>query len=401
MFQVYLRGDGYAERMRADSKLHKILIVVGTRPEVIKMAPVYLEFNKHPDLEVLLCATGQHSDLLNIALEDFDLSPDYRLELMQHGQGLGSLTSRALTGLEKIYNEVKPDAVLVHGDTTTTFAAALVAFYAHIPIGHVEAGLRTGDIYSPFPEEFYRQSLSRLALWNFAPTEHSKQNLLAEGVEESRILVTGNTVVDSLGLILSRESIHQKSKNSDQTLGELVLNPGGKFILTTFHRRENLNDGFEEILEGIRRLAESNPTVDFVFPMHPNLEVRKRSSLVLGSEPNVLLIEPLGYASFISLLARCLFVISDSGGIQEEAVTLGKKLILTRTTTERPEGLNQAGIIMAGTSSQRIQEIGEELLRGSVLTLVPRISNFTFGDGQAAKRICAALQSDLKKHKSS
>lgn len=384
-----------------DSKIRKILIVVGTRPEVIKMAPVYLELKKHADSEVLLCATGQHSDLLRIALTDFDLSPDYRLELMQHGQGLGSLTSRALTGLEKILDDVKPDAVLVHGDTTTTLAAALAAFYAQIPVGHVEAGLRTSDIYSPFPEEFNRQAVARIARWNFAPTENSKQNLLAEGVEDSRIIVTGNTVVDSLALILSRKVVPQIDLNSYQTQSELALKQGGEFILTTFHRRENLNDGFEEILEGVRRLAESNPTVDFVFPMHPNLDVRKRASLVLGSQSNVLLIEPMGYASFISLLSRCLFVISDSGGIQEEAVALGKKLILTRKTTERPEGLDQAGIKMAGTSSQRIQELGEALLSETDLKTVPQISNFTFGDGQAAKRICAALRSDLMKDKNS
>lgn len=387
--------------MRLDSTVARILIVVGTRPEVIKMAPVYLELKKHPDFEVLLCATGQHSELLTIALDDFDLSPDHRLELMQHGQRLGSLTSRALTGLEKIFDEVKPDAVLVHGDTTTTFAAALAAFYGQIPVGHVEAGLRTRDIYSPFPEEFNRQAVSRIARWNFAPTGQARQNLLDEGVDDSRIIVTGNTVVDALGLILSREVVQQIELNSDQTQGELLLKAGRKFILTTFHRRENLNDGFEEILEGVRRLAESNPTVGFVFPMHPNPEVRKRATLVLGSQSNFLLIEPLGYASFISLLARCLFVISDSGGIQEEAVTLGKKLILTRKTTERPEGLDQAGIKIAGTSSQRILELGEELLRESELTRVPQISNFTFGDGQAAKRICSTLESNLKKHESS
>ncbi len=379
-----------------ENKVRKILIVVGTRPEVIKMAPVYLELKKHSDFEVLLCATGQHSDLLTIALTDFDLSPDYRLELMRHGQGLAGLTSRALIGLEEIFDDVKPDAVLVHGDTTTTLAASLAAFYAQIPVGHVEAGLRTSDIYSPFPEEFNRQAVARIARWNFAPTEHSKQNLLAEGVADSRIVVTGNTIVDSLGLIIGRGVVHQIDLNSDQTNGELVLKPGGKFILTTFHRRENLNDGFVEILEGVRRLAESNPTINFVFPMHPNLEVRKRASLVLGSRSNVLLIEPLGYASFISLLARCLFVISDSGGIQEEAVTLGKKLILTRNTTERPEGLDQEGIKMAGTSSHAIQAIGEELLRETDLTVAPQISNNTFGDGQAAKRICAVLQADLK-----
>ena len=221
-----------------DSKIRKILIVVGTRPEVIKMAPVYLELKKHADSEVLLCATGQHSDLLRIALTDFDLSPDYRLELMQHGQGLGSLTSRALTGLEKILDDVKPDAVLVHGDTTTTLAAALAAFYAQIPVGHVEAGLRTSDIYSPFPEEFNRQAVARIARWNFAPTENSKQNLLAEGVEDSRIIVTGNTVVDSLALILSRKVVPQIDLNSYQTQSELALKQGGEFILTTFHRRE-------------------------------------------------------------------------------------------------------------------------------------------------------------------
>ena len=387
--------------MPVNNRVPRVLMVVGTRPEVIKMAPVYLELKKHPNFEVLLCATGQHSDLLAQALKDFNLSPDYKLDLMQHGQGLGSLTSRALTGLEKIFDDVKPDAVFVHGDTTTTFAAALAAFYAQIPVGHVEAGLRTNDIYSPFPEEFNRQAVSRIATWNFAPTDHSKQNLLAEGVEDSRITVTGNTVVDALGLILSREGVHQIELNSDQTQGELLLEAGRKFILTTFHRRENLNDGFEEILEGVRRLAESNPTVGFVFPMHPNPEVRKRATLVLGSQSNVLLIEPLGYASFISLLARCLFVISDSGGIQEEAVTLGKQLILTRKTTERPEGLDQAGIKIAGTSSQKILELGEELLRESVLTVVPQISNFTFGDGQAAKRICSTLESYLKIHESS
>jgi UDP-N-acetylglucosamine 2-epimerase (non-hydrolysing) len=381
--------------MSSESALTKILLVVGTRPEVIKMAPVYFELTLQPKFEVLLCASGQHSDLLKLALEDFELSPDYQLELMQHGQSLGSLTSRAITGLERILEEVKPNVVLVHGDTTTTFAAALAAFYAQIPVGHVEAGLRTKDIHSPFPEELNRQAVSRIARWNFAPTAGAKQNLLDEGIDDSRITITGNTIVDSLR-ILSEDSVGGKlDKHRIELVNLLGFDPRAeKTVLVTTHRRENLGEGIENIFRAVGNLARADKDSRFVLPLHPNPQVRIAAS-ELSFLDNVSIIEPLGYKHFMLLLSSCHFVITDSGGVQEEAVTLGKKVLVARDTSERREGMVGGQIRLIGASTDRLTQAGMQ-----ELSKPPRESKFelvseVFGNGRASSIIQSTLERDL------
>jgi UDP-N-acetylglucosamine 2-epimerase (non-hydrolysing) len=366
--------------MPGQNRRAKILIVVGTRPEVIKMAPVYNSLRAEPKFEVQLCASGQHSNLLDTALDDFGLLPDFRLELMEHGQSLGSLTSKAILSLEKLIQGVKPQAVLVHGDTTTTLAASMAAFYLQIPVGHVEAGLRTRNMYSPFPEEFNRQAVSRLARWNFAPTSMARENLILEGIPAHSVYVTGNTVVDALQ--------HALGRISSSTIRESFSNP---YVLITFHRRENLSSGFNQILIGVLMLAQANPDVDFIFPVHPNQEVRRRVDEVLGNSKNIQVIDPLGYIPFIGLLSKCLFVISDSGGIQEESVSLGKKILVAREHTERGEALEGEFLNITGTSAEKIFEIGQRILSGAPSSSVSRVVNFTFGDGRAADRITSIL----------
>lgn len=382
--------------MSSEKALTKILIVVGTRPEVIKMAPVFFELLKLPRFEVKLCATGQHSDLLTLALQDFDLTPDYELELMHHGQGLGSLTSRALEALETVLNDAKPDVVLVHGDTTTTFTAALASFYSQIPVGHVEAGLRTHDIYSPFPEELNRQAVSRIARWNFAPTVGAKQNLLNEGIDESRIIVTGNTIVDSIRLLL------EGSKNGSlepawlQIVELLGFDPRKqKTALITTHRRENLGQGVSNIFRAVLNLAKNHREVSFVLPLHPNPKVRMAASDISELE-NVIIIDPLSYRLFIMLLGSSHVVITDSGGIQEEAVTLGKTVLVTRAMTERPEGLVGTNMEIVGSSSEEIEKAGSRELSREKTSSDLRIASHVYGDGSASRKIAEALDSVKK-----
>ena len=381
--------------MPADTTRHKILIVVGTRPEVIKMAPLYKELKNQSNFNVLLCATGQHSALLELALNDFDLSADYNLELMQHGQGLSNLTSRALIGIEEVLREVNPDAVLVHGDTTTTFTAALAAFYAQIPIGHVEAGLRTRDIYSPFPEEFNRQAVSRIANWNFAPTIQAKQNLMFEGVEEDRIIVTGNTVVDSIRLLVEESNNGKLEKSWLELIDLLGFDPKlQKTVLVTTHRRENFGEGIANIFQAVAVLAKSNNQARFVLPLHPNPHIRAAASPLQESQ-NVSVIDPLAYRHFILLLSVSHFVITDSGGIQEEAVTLNNKVILARQNTERPEGIDNESIVLAGTSTEQIVRHGNALLAAPNSSRGLQGLNTAFGDGRASARIVNELFSDF------
>ena len=382
--------------MSSEKPLTKILIVVGTRPEVIKMAPVYIELLKLTKFEVKLCVTGQHSDLLTLALQDFDLTPDYELELMQHGQGLGSLTSRALDALEGVMNEAKPDAVLVHGDTTTTFTAALAAFYAQIPVGHIEAGLRTKDIHSPFPEEFNRQAVSRIARWNFAPTVGAKQNLLNDGIDESRIVVTGNTIVDSIRLLVE-ESNNGKLEPVWLKLNEVLgFDPKKqKTVLITTHRRENLGQGVSNIFQAVLDLAQNHREVKFVLPLHPNPKVRLAASKLSELE-NVKIIDPLGYRLFTLLLSASHFVVTDSGGIQEEAVTLGKRVLVTRAMTERPEGVTESTLRLVGTIAFEIELAGSKELELSLAPAELRITSEVYGDGRASKRISEALSLGLQ-----
>ena len=380
----------YASSMPIKEK-KKLLIVVGTRPEVIKMAPVYYELKKHSQFDVQLCATGQHSDLLSLALSDFDLTPDFRLDLMEHGQSLGTLTGRAILGLEEILDNAKPSAVLVHGDTTTTFVAALVAFYAQIPVGHVEAGLRTRNIYSPFPEEFNRQGVSRLAHWNFAPTKQAKLNLIEDGIPEEKIVETGNTVVDALR-ILAEESDSGRLDGSWVELKALVgFDPTEqKTVLITTHRRENLGEGVGNIFEAVLQLANQEPEAMFVLPLHPNPQIRSAAK-ELENLKNVRIIDPLGYRNFMLLLSTSHFVITDSGGIQEEAVSLGKRVLVARESTERPEGLAGSSMQVVGSSKEEIFKYGSLELKKNWNPTKLEIKSHVYGDGQASSRISDTL----------
>jgi UDP-N-acetylglucosamine 2-epimerase (non-hydrolysing) len=388
----------YDYRMASHERV-KLLLVVGTRPEVIKMAPVYFELSKHPEFIVQLCATGQHSDLLLLALKDFGLTPDYRLDLMEHGQSLGKLTGRAIMGLEEILAHAKPAAVLVHGDTTTTFAAALAAFYAQIPVGHVEAGLRTRNIYSPFPEEFNRQGVSRIAKWNFAPTSQASVNLVEDGVPEKQIIETGNTVVDALR-ILSEEAKEGRLESSwDELKAMLGFDPSTqKTVLVTTHRRENLGNGVGSIFEAIQGLADKFPEAMFVLPLHPNPQIRL-SAVNLEKQPNVRVIDPLGYRNFMLLLSTSHLTITDSGGIQEEAVTLGKKVLVARDSTERPEGLASTNMEIVGSSKEEILRVGSQQLEREWLPGSLQIESHVYGDGRASERISEALLTFFLKSK--
>lgn len=381
--------------MKSERTPAKVLIVVGTRPEVIKMAPVYLELVRNQRFEVRLCATGQHSDLLALALMDFNLVPDYKLELMEHGQGLSSLTSRALVALEGVLAQAKPDAVLVHGDTTTTLASALAAFYSQIPVGHIEAGLRTKDIYSPFPEEFNRQAVSRIARWNFAPTAGAKKNLTDEGVDERKIIVTGNTIVDSIRLLVE-ESKNGKLEPSWIKLKELLgFDPLiQKTVLVTTHRRENIGKGVSSIFQAVFNLAQTHKEISFVLPLHPNPKIRSAASNLYELE-NVKVIDPLSYRLFILLLSSSQFVITDSGGIQEEAVTLGKKVLVTRVMTERPEGLLSANMEIVGLTTEEIENASLRELSRKAKSMDFRIASEVYGDGSASRTISDTLESAL------
>ena len=340
--------------------MKKIMLVFGTRPEAIKMAPLVKEFEKHSDeFDTIVCVTGQHREMLDQVLKIFDIKPNYDLNIMKQGQDLYDVTCRVLTGMRDVLKEVQPDVVLVHGDTTTSTASALAAFYQQIPVGHVEAGLRTRNIYSPWPEEMNRQITGRIATYNFSPTQLSRQNLLEERVDDEKITVTGNTVIDALYWVV------EKIKNDKDLSIELQdillkagyntnrLNTGRRLVLITGHRRENFGDGFIHICNAIKTLTQNNPDVDFVYPMHLNPNVRKPIHEVFGEDlsdlGNMFFIEPLEYLSFVYLMEKSSIVLTDSGGIQEEAPGLGKPVLVMRNTTERPEALD-AGTVKLGYS---------------------------------------------------
>jgi UDP-N-acetylglucosamine 2-epimerase (non-hydrolysing) len=338
-----------------NSSRKKVLIVFGTRPEAIKMAPVVKEFQKHPDsFETVVCVTAQHREMLDQVLKIFEIVPDIDLNIMLAGQDLTDVTTRVLTGMRDVFKETKPDIVLVHGDTTTSSATALAAFYQQIPVGHVEAGLRTHDIYSPWPEEINRQITGRIATWHFAPTQLNRQNLLNEGVPASKIFVTGNTVIDALYIVLDKlKNTHGIVEDIESELSQNGLpvkltqkwngNEGARrMVLITGHRRENFGKGFINICEAIRDLAHDHQDVDFVYPVHLNPNVRKPVKEILeindnSSDRNIYLIEPVQYLPFIYLMQKCSLVLTDSGGIQEEAPGLGKPVLVMRGTTERPK----------------------------------------------------------------
>ena len=380
-----------------------ILLVFGTRPEAIKMCPLVKEFKRFPELfDTKVCVTGQHREMLDQVLHIFDIQPDYDLNIMKQGQDLYDITTRVLLGMRDVLQQVKPDIVLVHGDTTTSTATALAAFYQQIPVGHVEAGLRTNNIYSPWPEEMNRQITSRIATYNFAPTPLSKSNLLKENIKEDSILVTGNTVIDALHQVvyqiksndcMSAELSHQLLQ-AGYDISRLDANR--QLVLITGHRRENFGQGFINICTAIRDLANRFPNVDFVYPMHLNPNVRKPIHQVFGEQTdaceNVFFIEPLEYLLFVYLMEKSYLVLTDSGGIQEEAPGLGKPVLVMRDTTERPEALDAGTVRLVGTDYNLIVSSVTELLSDD--QAYSRMSHAVnpYGDGKACGRIVNHLK---------
>lgn len=382
--------------------MKKVMLVFGTRPEAIKMAPLVKEFQKRPDeFQTIVCVTGQHREMLDQVLHIFEITPDYDLNIMKQGQDLYDVTTRVLLGMRDVLKEVQPDVVLVHGDTTTSTAAALAAFYQQLPVGHVEAGLRTHNIYSPWPEEMNRQLTGRLATYHFAPTPLSRQNLLSEGIQESHITVTGNTVIDALYMVVDKI---KQDKVLDAELEKLLkqsgydvnrLSAGKKLVLITGHRRENFGDGFISMCRAIKTLTEKYPEVDFVYPMHLNPNVRKPIHEVFGGVlsglGNMFFIEPLEYLSFVYLMEKSTIVLTDSGGIQEEAPGLGKPVLVMRDTTERPEALEAGTVKLVGTDYGKIiKEVSALIEDREYYDRMSKAVN-PYGDGKACQRITDRL----------
>ena len=383
-------------------QIKKILLVFGTRPEAIKMCPLVKEFQKFPkSFDTKVCVTGQHREMLDQVLHIFEIKPDYDLNIMKSGQDLYDITSRVLLGMREILSILKPDIIFVHGDTTTSTATAIAAFYQQIPVAHIEAGLRTYDIYSPWPEEVNRQITGRIATFNFSPTPLSKQNLLKENVKEDNIWVTGNTVIDALYSVVDKI----KSDNSLQL--EIIkklskvgydiarLNNGKKMILITGHRRENFGDGFIRMVTAMKDLSEKYPDVDFVYPMHLNPNVRKPIHEVFGenlSRSNFFFIEPLEYLEFVLMMDRSYLVLTDSGGIQEEAPGLGKPVLVMRDTTERPEALEAGTVKLVGTDYDLIvNEVSALIEDNSYYEEMSKAVN-PYGDGLACQRIVQTMK---------
>ena len=381
----------------------KVMLVFGTRPEAIKMAPLVKKFQEYAEqFETIVCVTGQHREMLDQVLTIFDIKPDYDLNIMKQGQDLYDVTARVLTGMRDVLKEAQPDVVLVHGDTTTSTAAALASFYQQIPVGHVDAGLRTHNIYSPWPEEMNRQITGRIATYHFAPTPLSKQNLLAEAVKESDISVTGNTVIDALYMVVDKI---KNDKALDRELNALLVKAGydvnrlvdgKKLVLITGHRRENFGDGFINMCSAIKTLTEKYPEVDFVYPMHLNPNVRKPIHEVFGEDlsglSNMFFIEPLEYLSFVYLMEKSTIVLTDSGGIQEEAPGLGKPVLVMRDTTERPEALEAGTVKLVGTNYDKIvNEVSALLDNEDYYNEMSRAVN-PYGYGLACERFVNALK---------
>ena len=396
--------------------MKKVMLVFGTRPEAIKMCPLVKEFQKHPDdFETIVCVTGQHREMLDQVLKIFEVKPDYDLNIMKQGQDLYDVTARVLTGMRDVFAQVKPDVVLVHGDTTTSTAAALAAFYQQIPVGHVEAGLRTHNIYSPWPEEMNRQITGRIATYDFAPTPLSEKNLLEEKAH-GQIFVTGNTVIDALHMVVNK--LKSDKVLADEQIKVLAdagydvtrLDSGKKLVLITGHRRENFGEGFISMVTAMKDLSEKYPDVDFVYPMHLNPNVRKPIHEVFGEEffdeqrsmvngqcsmeRNVFLIEPLQYLEFVYLMEKSTVVLTDSGGIQEEAPGLGKPVLVMRDTTERPEALKSGTVHLVGTNHDLIvNEVSTLLDDEEAYERMSKAVN-PYGDGKACSRIVRALNGE-------
>lgn len=382
--------------------MKKIMLVFGTRPEAIKMAPLVKEFQKYPNrFETIVCVTGQHREMLDQVLKLFNITPDYDLNIMKQGQDLYDITARVLVGMRDILKKVQPNVVLVHGDTTTSTAAALAAFYQQIPVGHVEAGLRTHNVYSPWPEEMNRLITSRIASYHFSPTTLSQTNLLNEGINPNNILVTGNTVIDTLYWVVNKirndnslnEELNSLLKKSGYDTSR--LSNGKKLILITGHRRENFGEGFIHMCRAIKDLTKKYPNVDFVYPMHLNPNVRRPIHEVFGDNLSILnnmfFIEPLEYLSFVYLMEKSTIVLTDSGGIQEEAPGLGKPVLVMRDTTERPEALEAGTVKLVGTNYNKIISEVSALLDDE--TYYDKMSKAVnpYGDGMACSRILSML----------
>lgn len=369
--------------------MKKVMLVFGTRPEAIKMAPLVKAFESDPaHFETVVCVTGQHRELLDQVLDIFHIVPQYDLNIMKAGQDLYDVTSRVMLEMRSVLDVEKPDVVLVHGDTTTSMAAALAAFYQQIPVGHVEAGLRTHNIYSPWPEEMNRQLTARIATWHFTPTSLGKSNLMTEGIDEDKIFITGNTVIDALHLIVEQQNIRTD-----------VASDGKRMVLVTGHRRENFGEGFRQVCRAIKDLATQYPDVDFIYPVHPNPNVRKAilevfgiTDLVESKTGNLKFVNPLDYVSFVELMAKAYIVLTDSGGIQEEAPGLGKPVLVMRDTTERPEALDAGTVKLVGTDYDKIvSEVSTLLDDAEAYRAMSKAVN-PYGDGQACQRILNVLR---------
>ena len=362
-----------------------VMLVFGTRPEAIKMCPLVNELKRHSEINTVVCVTGQHRQMLDQVLEAFSVVPDYDLSIMKDKQTLFDITANILNRIKKVLEEVKPDVVLVHGDTTTTFVTALACFYLQIPVGHVEAGLRTYNIYSPYPEEFNRQAVSIISRYNFAPTELSKQNLIREGKQESSIFVTGNTAIDALKTTV-REDYHHP---------ELDWAAGSRLILITAHRRENLGKPMKHMFRAIRRVMDEHPDVKAIYPIHMNPVVRETADAILGDDERIHIIEPLDVLDFHNFMARSYMILTDSGGIQEEAPSLGKPVLVMRDTTERPEGIKAGTLKLVGTDEETIYTEFQRLLTDKAAYDAMAKASNPYGDGRACERIAMVLCNGL------
>ena len=364
----------------------KVLSIFGTRPEAIKMAPLVVKLKQNEHINSAVCVTGQHREMLDQVLELFDIIPDYDLNVMKKNQTLSEVTSRIITNLSPILKEFQPDLILVHGDTTTTFSAALSGFYHQIPVGHVEAGLRTGNIFSPWPEEANRKLVSCLTEMHFAPTEQAMINLKEENIEEDKIMITGNTVIDALMMIkdnIESDSSLQENLNKNFPF----IHDGKRIVLVTGHRRENFGQGFENICESLKLLAIKNVDVNFVYPVHLNPKVREPVNLLLSDIDNIHLIEPQGYLEFVYLMIKSHIILTDSGGIQEEAPALGKPVVVMRNTTERPEAVTAGTVVLVGTDKNKIVNTIDSLLSNEERYREMSLAHNPYGDGTASDKI--------------
>ena len=377
----------------------KILSIFGTRPEAIKMAPLALALAAAPDIESRVCVTAQHREMLDQVLHLFNLIPDYDLNLMKPGQTLNSITADVVTHLKPVFEDFEPDLVLVHGDTTTTLASSLAAYYNQIPVGHVEAGLRTSDIYSPWPEEINRQLTSRICSLHFAPTKQAAENLIQEGIDQAKIFITGNTVVDAL--LMKSEQLQADATRAVLVNNELIkagyeINPERRFILITGHRRESFGEGFRQICQALKTLALTNPDLDIVYPLHLNPNVQEPVNKLLSESKNIHLIEPLQYDSFVYMMMNCSFIITDSGGVQEEAPSLGKPVLVMRDKTERPEAMDAGTVKLVGSNAERIISEAQILLDDPQEYERMAQAHNPYGDGSACQKIIQIIHNTKK-----